>query len=385
MSDETAYPHLRALLDAGADRVGDMHFVTLGGCITQGPLPSQDRFHGEMWDLPGGKWKFSMVLDGHGEQDDTVDFALAELPRAVERALAAEFAAGNPLGNEQIAALLTRTIVALDERIKNDFLALLPADLAGFDASKELRYADGNTRVEVRRCANGTTVCIALVDPTGGVHVVNVGDCDSFLCWTSGPDDVWETLDLAPHHRTSNPAEIARIRSEHPDEPDCVTADERLLTLRGMNLSRAIGDVHYKFPNAILEVIALATSPNYALYLRSYNKTPPYMSHVPEVFHAQRPAGVPPGGHCFLIQSSDGLDSLIAGRATAYQGRLVPGAMARVAAAAGRARDEEGNMARAVIWESFASEVVGLNLYELADTGKWGGRRDDITVAVVPV
>ncbi|KAJ7634506.1 phosphatase 2C-like domain-containing protein, partial [Roridomyces roridus] len=215
------------------------------------------------------------------------------------------------------------------------------------------------------RAVNGTTVCVALVD---GVHVANVGDCDSFLCWST--ELGWETKDLAPHHSPSNSSEAERVRSEHPGEPECISADGRLLTLR------AIGDLHFKLPNDLVQPLADNYGPSPVQHLFGHlavNKTPPYMSHMPDVFHVRPPVGA---RRSFLVLASDGLDHLVS---RACGKPLVPLSMARIAAAVGRKDPRAINMAVEVIWESLIGERDMETLVTKAS------RRDDVTVAVVPV
>ncbi|KAJ7059277.1 phosphatase 2C-like domain-containing protein [Mycena amicta] len=336
-----------------------MHFASLAGEVKAGPVPNQDRFVGAELDLPGRMWKFAMVLDGHGTRTATVDFALAELPRTVEVGLRAS----PTLGNDTVAGVLSRAIIELDERIKHEFLALLqvPSDTVDFDAVSKLQDKSGNPLDEVLRCASGSTVCIALVDPSGGVHVANLGDCDSFLCWRT--EAGWEVQDMAPHHPVDNPAEAARIRSEHPDEPDCVTTDEHLLTSPGIILSRA----HRRRAYARVRAVPSEHEQNTAVHVERA-----------EIFHA---TGKPAAAHdCFLVLASDGLDEFVD---QAGGEPLVPGSMVRIAAAVQRAYASGGNMAEAVIWEAFSQE--GNHLYGRAASGTWGRRRDDITAAVVPI
>ena len=96
-----------------------------------------------------------------------------------------------------------------------------------------------------RLCMYGTTALVALVDPDHqNLWVANVGDCQagrspSFLSLAhhltfplvlvspNGPLG-WKSELLTTNHNCDNDAEISRVISEHPGEPECIF-DRRVL------------------------------------------------------------------------------------------------------------------------------------------------------------
>lgn len=97
---------------------------------------------------------------------------------------------------------------------------------------------------KARLCMYGTTALVALVDPDHiNLWVANLGDCQAgalpadyvlLLFVNCGslcivlitPDDEgvkdWQVDVLTSAHNGDNDAEIERIRTEHPDEPECI-------------------------------------------------------------------------------------------------------------------------------------------------------------------
>ncbi|KAJ7244412.1 phosphatase 2C-like domain-containing protein [Mycena haematopus] len=355
-------------------------FVRLPGRV--GTVETQDRYFASQWNLTNGLCKLAVVLDGHGYTTATVDFILEALPSMVQAALVSTLEEPNSqsLHDDAVSKILSDILITLDERIENDFISLLPPDLSGFDATIALRDADGNPCVEVDRALSGTTATVALVDPSNRIHVASIGDCDTFLCVDAG--DGWDCQDMGFHHQCSNPVESARILAEHPGEPECVskTFIPRILGAQfEICFDSGIGDMHFKLPVNLVRVLEAAWGQTIWKPFIDGNKTPPYMSNIPEISHAHIP------GRKFLIIASDGLDDLMRKRRSMRDadprdlGKIY-GAAAEKALAAGQ------NLATEVLWDAFAGDRDGEdNIYAAAIAGNLQGRVDDITVAVVPL
>ncbi|KAJ7244410.1 phosphatase 2C-like domain-containing protein [Mycena haematopus] len=317
--------------------------------------------------------------ESHGNTSATVDFIMETLPSTIQASLVSTLAESDSqsLHDSAVSKTLSEALIALDERIKNDFISLLPHDLSesGFDATVALRDADGKPCVEVERAVSGTTATVALVDPSGRIHVASIGDCDTFLCADTG--DGWDCQDMGFHHQCSNPVESVRILAEHPGEPECVSKTFIPRLLGRMILSRGIGDMQLKLPVNLLRVLEAAWGQSLS-HLIDHTKTPPYMSNIPEISHAHIP------GQKFLIVASDGLDHLMRKRrlmrdADARDLGRIYGPAAAKAVAAGQ------NLATEVLWDAFAGDRDDEdNIYAAAIAGKLQGRVDDIAIAVVP-
>ncbi|KAJ6461076.1 hypothetical protein C8R45DRAFT_1179832 [Mycena sanguinolenta] len=95
--------------------------------------------------LPGRK--------GHGHTTATVDFVLEKLPSLVQAALmsALEESHSQSLHDNAVSKILSQPLITLDERIKDEFISLLPDALLGFDVTVALLNNDGKPCVEVDR------------------------------------------------------------------------------------------------------------------------------------------------------------------------------------------------------------------------------------------
>ncbi|KAJ6511906.1 phosphatase 2C-like domain-containing protein [Mycena vitilis] len=361
-TDDLTASH-RALVEATVyDEIKGMQFVSLGGRMGTRRRDNLDRYFAAVWDLPNGAWKFALVLDGHGDTS-TVDFVLIHYPGMVQSNLIAalDLCVDGRLSDGVLSRVLASPVIELDERIKNDVLDLVPANLEGFEP--ELVFKDLGEAVQ--RCHSGSTLCAALVDPAGRVHVASLGDCSSLLCLPT--DASWCCKDMGVQHRTTNPLEALRIRNEHPNEPQCISSDSRLLTMRGGNLSRGLGDMHYKLPVHVTNMLFALSNETYAL--AEVTKTPPYMSHIPDVIHADASPGA------FLILASDGLEDLARRVGTDSLSDIVT------------ATTQNGGKIAAVelLWQAFGGDS-DKNFYSTVVSGEYGRWRiDDITIAVVPL
>ncbi|KAJ7054456.1 phosphatase 2C-like domain-containing protein [Mycena amicta] len=342
--------------------------ASLPGAYASGLFPSQDLYSTGEWDVNGNKWIFALVLDGHGIDNGAAEFALEKLPSMVEAGLREALTSSKTtlLEDDVVSKILADPLHALDERIKRDFLALLPINRSLFEPSM-VRDASGALRIEYERAISGSTACFALVDPAHRVHVASLGDCDCFLVHTP-PGEAPQYHDMGFHHRGSNPVEAARILAEHPTEPDCVNVQSGKLW-SGLNLSRGLGDMHLKIPadDALLLFHDL-DDPSRAIELNLSNLTPPYLSNIAEVSHS---AAIP--GQTHLVIASDGLDEL-AGRGKVL-GQICVDGVAQSPA-------PNYNRASEVIWHAWGGNTER-NLHQLLTTGKLlRGRVDDITVVV---
>ncbi|KAJ7197000.1 phosphatase 2C-like domain-containing protein [Mycena pura] len=377
MSNEVADLRAHITQAASHETLAGIDFVRLPGRDRTRILETEDRYFGAQWDLSNGLWKLAVVLDGHGTSV-TVDFVLNALPSIVQAALvsAVEESNSQPLGDDTVSKILSQALIGLDERIKNEFIALLPPDidaLSDFDATVPLRDPHGKPRIEVDRALSGTTATVALIDPLNRIHVASVGDCDAVLCVEI--EDGWDCQDMGFHHQCSNPAEMARIRAEHPGEPNCVTNTHVGRLLGGMPLSRGIGDMHFKLPVNLVRILEAGCGESIGKAFIDNNITPPYMSNIPEIGHANVP------GQKFLIIASDGLDHLM----RRFRRKNIPTREHGKIYAAAAARAPAGqNLAAEVLWEAFGGDGEG-NIYGDAIAGKLQGRVDDITIAVVPL
>jgi pyruvate dehydrogenase phosphatase len=138
----------------------------------------------------------------------------------------------------------------------------------------------------------------------------------------------WNTSILSDNHNGNNPAEVDRIKQEHPDEPECIFDDRMLGNLavtRGKSTEcissvdltvmrhQAVGDHAFKLPRIYTEKIFLNVEPGFRVpaAIESFiprNLSPPYVSNIASVRHVDLHAQ----SSCeyFILMCSDGLVDL---------------------------------------------------------------------------
>ena len=121
----------------------------------------------------------------------------------------------------------------------------------------------------------------------------------------------WEAIPLSKDQTGWNKDEVARLQAEHPDEPNMIK-DGRIL---GMAVSRAFGDVRWKWPRALQEQ---AEKRFYGPRPRENLLTPPYLTADPVITTMK----IDPEKGDFVILATDGLwDNLSSEQAVYLVGR----------------------------------------------------------------
>ncbi|KAL1116968.1 hypothetical protein AAG570_004296 [Ranatra chinensis] len=173
------------------------------------------------------------------------------------------------------------------------------------DLSQEA-LAEHDGRLDRRTLAvglSGAVACVAHVDmAAASLHVASVGDCQAVL-GVHTETGTWAATKLSVEHNTDNPAEVERIRSEHPStENDTVIKSERLLGQ--LAPLRAFGDFRYKWSREVLKNIVVTRYGEEALAPHYY--TPPYLTARPDItYHRLTPRDK------FMVIASDGLWDLV--------------------------------------------------------------------------
>ncbi|KAJ7223589.1 phosphatase 2C-like domain-containing protein [Mycena pura] len=363
-----------------------------------GRLANEDRCHVEDWLLPNGTWKMLAIFDGHGAGTEAVEFVLATLPATIKTAIS-RLPMEEDISDSTLGEILRTCVRDVDMRIQEDFVSLFPADIGTLsdddirEAIRDPESAEGNSRVEVLRARTGTTALVALIKPDQSIHVANLGDCDAVV-GVEGQSG-WTSI-LSVHHNCTNEHEVARIRAEHPGEPECVnTTTERTLGLIGVTRgkSETMGDMFFKLPATYAERAAPLSlppmHPNYDLKgLAARNITPPYLSNEADVVHFRLPHRDPTAlpwpaqPAAVLILASDGLFNLFS---RTKKVRQVSEAASMWCHAAASGSGEPGrNMALNILWDAL-QHSNGHNLYVDMISGEYGRRVDDTTIVVCPL
>ncbi|KAJ7113824.1 protein serine threonine phosphatase 2C [Mycena epipterygia] len=296
---------------ANAKSFGMTDVVWMQPCPTPDER-NQDRFALADWELSNGTWKFQAVCDGHAGHD-TVDHLIVTLLSAVQDALVAGLAAG-PLAPPDVSDILRKAIAAVDAQIGQDPLDLFPGGpdaIAGLsdDEIDALINDDGPNSAKVLRCMRGSTALVALISPSLDVWIASLGDCQAVLGAKQASGE-WTTSVLSANHNGTDPAEVARIRSEHPGEDECILKDR---VLGSIAVTRAVGDFLFKLPMIYTTRIFLRSKPGFRFSSKiadflPRNISPPYLSAQSDVQHVHVPSL--DASEVFLMLASDGLVDL---------------------------------------------------------------------------
>ena len=137
--------------------------------------------------------KYQLIVSsiiGHGGHD-TVNYISEAIPSRVQNSLRSLLLriSPNSIGenHEAISRILRDAIVETDRALTNDFVRLLPqgGDAVSRTSERAIRAAlnSGSLGIEgtplaLKRCMQGSTALLALVDPTEKhMWVANLGDC----------------------------------------------------------------------------------------------------------------------------------------------------------------------------------------------------------------
>lgn len=195
------------LLTAELARISNMQSDIFSDSITFQPCSwtkSQDRCVMESWNLLGGNWVFSAILDGKCHHyfklrlladtlktghcgHETVDHVRQTLPLAIKLALQRSLETHSTLSSENVREILSECLTSLDNSIRSDFLDLFPGsenDIDRIAPSLVYDVCAGETdevgRRLVLRCTQGAAVILALTDPEKkNQWVANLGDCQA--------------------------------------------------------------------------------------------------------------------------------------------------------------------------------------------------------------
>ncbi|KZP34540.1 protein serine/threonine phosphatase 2C [Athelia psychrophila] len=302
---------------ANAQSIHGADVVSLQPCTIS---RSQDRFIVSQLDVPGGQWRFNGVFDGHAGEE-TVDHILNKLPSLFHSFLAEalRLAGDGELHHDDVSKVLVDSISELDNSITRDILELFPGGPDGLEKLSDEQIdtivndfeSGGVNNAKLLRGMRGSTVLVALVDPSGrNLYVASLGDCQAVL-GTKTPSGTWKAELLSQNHNGKDLAEVARIHREHPGEDATCVLEDRVLG--AIAVTRAIGDHEFRLPAIFTERVFVRTKPGFKLssVLADWlprNKTPPYLSNVADVVHVDLTATEREGR--FLIMCSDGLTDL---------------------------------------------------------------------------
>lgn len=188
----------------------------------------------------------------------------------------------------------------IDQAIKNGFLKL-DHEIVNKNIERLLNDNSKAKAAELLMPAlSGSCALLSFYDTNSKMLKVAVtGDSRALL--GSFRDNKWTVRQLSIDQTGANPTEVARIISEHPDEPNVIKNGRVLGTLEP---SRAFGDCRYKLPASIQERIYKQF---FGRRLPNNLNSPPYVTAEPVITTTK----VSPENNDFLVMASDGLYEML--------------------------------------------------------------------------
>ncbi|CAN3353000.1 [Pyruvate dehydrogenase [acetyl-transferring]]-phosphatase 1, mitochondrial [Diutina catenulata] len=241
-------------------------------------------------------WMFFGVFDGHGGwttssklRDQLLGYIIHELGTIFKPA---------PAPDDNLRYVPNSATI--DQAIKNGFLKL-DHEIVNKNIERLLNDTSKAKAAELLMPAlSGSCALVSFYDTNSKMLKVAVtGDSRAIL--GSFQDNRWTCRQLSIDQTGANPTEVARIISEHPDEPKVIRNGRVLGTLEP---TRAFGDCRYKLPASIQERIYKQF---FGRRLPNYLQSPPYVTAEPVITTTK----VSPENHDFLVMASDGLYEML--------------------------------------------------------------------------
>ncbi|KAG2734164.1 hypothetical protein G9P44_002170 [Scheffersomyces stipitis] len=240
-------------------------------------------------------WMFFGVFDGHGGwttssklRDQLIGYIIHELGTIFKTASTEENLRYVP------------NSATIDQAIKNGFLKL-DHELVNKNIEKLLNDNNKAKAAELLMPAlSGSCALLSFYDTNSKTLKVAVtGDSRAIL--GSFKDNQWTVRQLSIDQTGSNPTEVARIISEHPDESKVIRNGR---VLGSLEPTRAFGDCRYKLPASIQERIYKQF---FGKRLPNHLQSPPYVTAEPVITTTK----INPENNDFLVMASDGLYEML--------------------------------------------------------------------------
>ncbi|CCA67764.1 related to Type 2C Protein Phosphatase [Serendipita indica DSM 11827] len=249
----------------------------------------------------GTDWHFWTVIDGHVGWETSMALSQRLIP-CVSGALTGLYRRNPSPSGTEVDAAIRDAFLALDDEFVNKPIEIIRKnDLRG-EAAKLLSQA-----------LAGAVALLAFYNPASSeVKIALTGDLRA-VRGRRGANGQWETTVLTVEQDGDNEEEAARIRKEHPNEPDVVKGGRVL----GWQPTRMFGDASLKWSLETQDMIRrkfLGSRP------RDVIKTPPYVSAEPVITTTD----IQPGD--FLVLGCDGIwESLTSEEAVKLVGTWLDG------------------------------------------------------------
>lgn len=240
-------------------------------------------------------WMFFGVYDGHGGWTTS-----GKLRDQLISYVVREFGTIFKVANKEDGLRHVPNSATIDQAIKNGFLKL---DHEIVNKNMERLLNDNNKAKAAELLMPALLGLCALLSfydtALKMLKVAVTGDLRALLGLFR--ENRWTVKQLSIDQTGSNPTEVARVISEHPDEPNVIRNGRVLGTLEPL---RAFGDCRYKLPAVIQERIYKQF---FGRRLPSNLKLPPYVTAEPVVTTTK----ISPEHNDFLVMALDGLYEML--------------------------------------------------------------------------
>ncbi|KAH3670617.1 hypothetical protein OGAPHI_001132 [Ogataea philodendri] len=240
-------------------------------------------------------WHFWSIFDGHAGwntsaklRDHLLDYVINELDQVYK------------VSDKNLRLIPSNE--AIDKAIKQGFLKL-DDELVNKNVQKLLDLPGSKARAAelLMPALSGSCALMSFYDThSHSLKVAVTGDSRALL-GSLDNENHWTVTALSTDQTGSNPTEVAKLLSEHPNEPNVVRNGR---VLGSLEPSRAFGDARYKWDKGTQTKVA---NQFFGRQLPANLKTPPYVTAEPVVTTHE----VSPSKHDFLVMASDGLYEML--------------------------------------------------------------------------
>ncbi|KAG7827632.1 hypothetical protein KL942_003257 [Ogataea angusta] len=241
-------------------------------------------------------WHFWSIFDGHAGwntsaklRDSLLDYVVNELDQAYK------------VSDKNLR--LIPSSETIDRAIKQGFLKL-DDDIVNKNVQKLLENPSNKAGAAelLMPALSGSCALMSFYDThSRNLKVAVTGDSRALLGSLDDHENKWTVRALSTDQTGSNPTEVAKLLSEHPNEPNVVRNGR---VLGSLEPTRAFGDARYKWAKDIQTRVA---NQFFGRQLPANLKTPPYVTAEPVITTHE----VSPAKHDFLVMASDGLYEML--------------------------------------------------------------------------
>ncbi|KAL8643345.1 MAG: hypothetical protein Q9228_000067 [Teloschistes exilis] len=263
---------------------------------TSHDLPSSDESAGETSVKEKSDWMFWAIFDGHAGWTTSARLRQVLIP-FVTRELSKAYNNKTQRGVDGSSRSTLPSPESIDSAIRQGFLKC-DHEIVHESIVKAKKANSKSAAADLLGPAlSGSCALLSFYDSRSkNFRVACTGDSRAVL-GRRGPNGLWTAQPLSEDQTGGTPSEMARLRAEHPGEPNVVSHGR---ILGNLEPSRAFGDAHYKWSKDVQDMVKKnwfgRSSP-------ALLKTPPYVTAEP-VITATR---IVPERGDFVVLATDGL------------------------------------------------------------------------------